>query len=379
MKQKIKDFKSRKIVLTGGHAATTALSVVEEIVRRNNKREKIKWDIFWVGCEKAIEGENVPTLESEIFPKKGIKSFQIKTGRIQRKFTLWTIPSVAKIPIGFFQSYKVLKKIKPDVICSFGGFAAFPVVVIGYMLKIPIVIHEQTFHVGRANKISSVFAKKIALARKESLKYTNKKKAEVTGNPILTQISEIPPKNNMGDPPVIFIAGGSRGSRHLNHLIGEILNNLLDDFYVIHLTGLIDYKKTLDKKNELPCEKQERYEIYSRVDPMQIDGIYNRADIVLARAGANTVSEVIASKRPALFIPLPISHQKDQPANAQMAENYGIAKVLNQKNITGESLLNEIHLVKRNWKKMVTSVKNKKVFDKKASLRLVNLIEEISQ
>lgn len=146
--------KEIRIVLTGGHAGTTAIAVIEELIRRR----EINWDIYWIGAKKAFEGKSISTLESLHLPKLGVKHYTIISGRLQRKFTPWTIPSLIKIPISFFHAWKVLKQINPRVIISFGGYSAFPVVVAGALKRIPTVIHEQTAAVGRANKLSALFA-----------------------------------------------------------------------------------------------------------------------------------------------------------------------------------------------------------------------------
>lgn len=374
MRQKRKN-KLRRIVLTGGHGATTALSVSQELIRRSS--EKDKWDIYWIGVRHAVEGKTVPTLESEVFPKIGVSQHAIIAGRIQRKFTLWTIPSMVKIPFGFFHSFALLKKIKPDAIISFGGFAAFPVVVVGYFLRIPIVIHEQTSTAGLANKFTAPFATKIALARADSLIHFPKEKSQVIGNPVLTQIAEISVKEKLGKPPTIYVTGGSRGSRSLNSLIEEIVNELLSDFIVIHQTGHIDYEKFKKIKASLSEKIKQKYEVYARIDPMQVDGVFKRADIIIARAGANTVADVIVSKRPAIFIPLPFSYLNEQLKNAELAKEFGIARVLLQEGLTGKKLLSEIQRLHNNWNEIVKRVKDKESPDIEAASKLVDLVEGI--
>lgn len=369
------NLKPKKIVLTGGHAATTALAVVEELIRRNQIDPS--WDIYWIGAKKAIEGKNIPTLESQIFPKIGISHHHIIAGRIQRNFTIWTIPSLAKIPFGFLHALQILLKIKPNVILSFGGYAAFPVVIVGRIMNIPVVIHDQTSVFGRANRFSAPFAQKIALARNESKKYLNNKKVVVVGNPILTQIAEIGAKNKPGIPPTLYISCGSRGSIAINNLIEEIINDLLKKFIVIHQTGFLDYEKIKKVRSDLPKNLRDRYEIYISIDPMQLDGVYKRADIIIARAGANTVSEIISTKRPAILIPLPFAYQDEQLKNAQIAEKLGIAKVLKQDELTPDKLLSEINNIYRNWRKIVSKAKDGDINDKSAAGKLVNLLKEV--
>lgn len=367
--------KRKRIVLTGGHAATTAMATIEELIRRSSKANG--WDIYWIGSKRAIEGKDVPTLESEFLPKLGVSFHPIFTGRLQIKFTVWTIPSIAKIPIGLFQSFFLLLKLKPDIVLSFGGFASFPVVLAAWFLRIPIVIHEQTTAAGRATRFSAPFAKKIALARKESKKYFPPQKTVVVGNPVMTQVVEVLPKEKPGSPPTIFVVGGSRGSQTINTLIEQIAEKLLAKYILIHQTGLLDYRKVLNLRKSLPEKLKERYEVYATIDPMDIDDVYRRADIIVSRAGANTVSELLIIRRPAILIPIPFSYADEQRKNAVFAQKWGIARVLEQEEITAEELLEEIEKVFKDWEKIVSRVKKKKSLDINASKKLVDLLEEI--
>lgn len=375
MPQKQNKSKVRKVVLTGGHAATTALSMVEEFVRRSNK--KMTWDIYWVGAAKAFEGKNVPTLESKALPKLGVTYYPIIAGKLQRRLTIWSIASFVKIPIGFFHAAFILAKVKPDVILAFGGFAALPVVVVGHLMKIPTVIHEQTAAVGLANKLSSFLADKIALARPQSMKFFPKAKTVVVGNPIMTRISEILPKEKLSNPAVIYITGGSRGAKAINDLVEDILPELLSEFKVVHHTGHLDFERFKKLSLSFSEALRKNYEVYASIDPMRIDRVYERADIVLSRAGANTVAEVISVKRPALLIPLSIAYKNEQRKNAMIAYKFGIAKVLDQEKLTPEGLLEEIDDTYANWNATVDKVKDKPSPDKYASRRLVDLLEKI--
>ena len=366
---KKQDKEKDKIVLTGGHAATTALATVEELIRRGG------WDIYWIGAKTAIEGKDIPTLESEIFPKIGIRSYKIISGRIQRKLTFWTLPSLIKIPFGFIHAIFLLLKIRPKIILSFGGFASFPVVVIGFCLRIPIVVHEQTSAAGRANKLSARFAKRIVLARESSKNYFPSNKCKVVGNPLLTQIAEIEPKDKIGKPPTLFVTGGSRGSQTINTFVLKALDKLLKKYIVIHQTGFLDYKKINKLRKSLPKDLKERYEVYPVLDPMDIDGVYKRADIIVARAGANTVSEIIATKRPSVLIPIPWAYGNEQVKNAEFAEKFGLVTILNQETLSESVLFDAVKGIENNWKNIIKDVKGKKSPDIGASKKLVNLLE----
>lgn len=369
--KKTKTERCYSIVLTGGHAGTTALAVVKEIKKRHPS-----WKICWIGAASAIEGKTIPTLESRAFPLEGVEFKPIFTGRLQRKFTFWTIPSLLKIPFGFAHAFVLLLTMRPKVILSFGGFAAFPVVVVAAFLRIPVIIHEQTMAVGRANKFSAPFAQKIALARAESLEFFPQNKCVVVGNPILPEIEKILPKSEISDPPQILVTGGSRGSTTINSLIDEVLEELLSKYKLIHHVGEIDFPKFEKRRSELAGAAKERYEVYSHIPAKLMPKILAEADILVGRAGANTVGEIVAAKKPSILIPLPFSYLNEQTKNADFAQKFGVAKVLPQEKATGPKLLEEIDETVDSWQAILSKVKGKESPDIGASGRLVSLIEE---
>lgn len=358
-----------KLVLTGGHAATTAVAVVEEI-----RHQRKDWKLYWIGVKNAIEGKKVVTLESEVLPRLGVKFMPLTTGRFQRKFTFWTIPSVLKIPIGFVQSFFYLVKIKPNAVLSFGGFASFPVVFGAKILNIPVIIHEQTSTAGRANLFSSRYATLITLARQESVKYFKGHKHQVVGNPVMKNVKEVKPFSDV-KTPVILIMGGSRGSQSINSAVENILRKLLSKYKVIHQTGGIDYLKYSQIKQRLPEALRENYEVFVRVNPLEIDKVYSQATIIVGRAGANTVSEIMFTKRPAILIPLPISYLDEQTENAKVAKAFGIAKIIPQDKLTPSRLMSEIEETISEAENIKLKVKNKKSPDFDASRKLVKLID----
>lgn len=364
----------KKILLTGGHAATTALSVVEEILRRNDRGAD--WDIYWVGSSVAVEGKNIRTLESQVFPKAGIKSFSIFSGKLPLKFNKWSLVSFFKTPFGFIHAIYLVLKIKPNIILSFGGSASFPMIFVGWLLGIPIVIHEQVATAGRANITASMFAKKIAIARSQSKRFFPNSKCVITGNPILTRIGEVKSKLILEPNPVIFVTGGSRGSQTINESIKPILPRLLEKYTVVHQSGYLDLEEFEKLRDNLSLPLKNRYEVSPIIDPGEMDKIYKKCDLIIGRAGANTVSEIIAVKRPALLIPIPWSYANEQYENAKLAEDFGIAKILDQETLTSDKLLKEIEEAFDNWPETVRKIKNKKSPDLAASKKLVDLLEE---
>ena len=358
------------VVLTGGHAATTAVAVIEEI-----KSEGLNWNLYWFGVKNAIEGAKVATLESEILPKLGVKFIPLTTGRIQRRFTIWTIPSILKIPIGLVQAFYLLLKIRPRIVLSFGGYASFPVVVSARMLNIPVVIHEQTSVAGRSNLASAKFASQIAISRVESEKYYGSMRCILTGNPVMKEITKISPKVNISKIPTIFVTGGSRGSQKINEVLEVILKRLLSKYKVIHQTGGLDYLKFSDIKQKLPKALRDNYDVFARVNPLEVYKIYKVSDVVVARAGANTVSEIMTVKRPSILIPLPLSYLDEQTKNAKSARDMGVAKIILQKDLTPEILFKQIEDIIIGYSTIVNKIKLKNSLDKGASKNLVRILK----
>lgn len=355
-----------KIVLTGGHAGTTALATIEEI-----KKRSLQWDLYWIGVKHAIEGKQSETLEYKIFPSLGVHYVSLLTGRVQRKLTAHTIPSLLRIPFGVLQSFIYIAKLHPKLIVSFGGYASFPVVLAGYFLRVPVIVHEQTASAGLANKISSYFATKIALARESSLKYYQREKSVVVGNPILDSVLKVRAKAKLPKVPTIFIVGGSRGSQIINENVKDALPSLLENFSVEHLTGDIDIDKFLEFKKSLPQDLRDRYKL--KAFSSNIGEYYANADIMISRAGANTVAEIMAIGIPSVLIPIPWSRYDEQTKNAKLAEKRGVSIILAQDSLTPKSLLDAVYKVRKNWGKMTKT--NEDSIDLKADENFTTLLE----
>lgn len=329
----------KKILLTGGHAGTTALAVIEELEKHPGL------EIYWIGSDKSVEGQNSKTLESKLLPSKNIKYFEINAGRLQRRFTRHTLISLARVPIGFIQSLKLILQIKPDLVLSFGGFVSVPVVISAWIFRIPIIIHEQTIAAGLANKISSYFATTIALARPQSAKYYGNKKTVWVGNPINEKITNLKKQETKkNQKPILYITGGSRGSQIINEVIFEALPELTKKYQVIHQTGELDFEKARAVKNS-------RYKAYEFLKPEEVRDIYSRASIVISRAGANTVAELAYLQIPTIFIPIPWTRYDEQTKNAKLAQDLGFAKVLRQEDLNKENLLKALEKFKLNINK----------------------------
>src|SRR3989344_6440377 len=183
-----------KVLITGAHF-TTAVAVIEELKnlsalpyrQAGGRQDKENIEIVYVGRKTTMEGDSSPSAESQILPKMGVKFIPIVAGRLQRSFTLYTVPALLKIPVGFLQSIYIILREKPDVVVSFGGYVGVPVVFVSWLWSIPILIHEQTLVSGLANKISGLFADKVAVSFNMEHSF-NKEKVILTGNPIRKEI-----------------------------------------------------------------------------------------------------------------------------------------------------------------------------------------------
>lgn len=337
-----------KILVTGAHF-TPAIATIEEL----KKFEDTK--IIYVGRKTTLEGDNTPSVESRILPTLGVKFIPIITGRIQRAFTIYTIQSLLKIPVGFIQSFFIILSEKPDVILSFGGYVAIPIVIIGWLFSIPIIIHEQTLVSGLANKISSIFADKIAVSFAE--KKSISEKVIYTGNPIRSEIVKISRSNfpKHKGLPVILVIGGNQGSHIINEALEGCLNELFKIADIYHQTGdskFSDYERLSKIKND-------HYKIFKFLS----DGwekILASADLVVSRAGINTLMELSLLSKPVLLIPIPYVSGGEQLKNAKFFEDLGLAEVLPQSKLSSNTLLQNIKDMLKNLNILKNNAKNTK-------------------
>src|SRR3989344_1261526 len=307
---------SVKIILTGGHAATSALAVIERIQERHSE-----WSIIWVGSKDAFAKEKATTLDFQLFPDMGVKCYSIQMGKLQRRISFDSFIELLKIPLGMLEGFRVLYKEKPKIILSFGGFISLPIVWSARLFNIRVLIHEQTAAIGLANKLSLPFSTEVLLSRKQSAKYFESRNTNLVGLPLHSALLRVnsPIK---AKPQTIYITGGSRGSQTLNEAVKDILPRLLRKYQVIHQTGSLDEKKMKKFVRMLPENIRRNYKLYAHIPPTKVATIYSYSDIVIARSGAHTAAEVIALKKPAIFIPIPWVQMNEQMLNAQLAKKY---------------------------------------------------------
>jgi UDP-N-acetylglucosamine--N-acetylmuramyl-(pentapeptide) pyrophosphoryl-undecaprenol N-acetylglucosamine transferase len=325
-----------KIVIVGGHLSP-ALAVIEKL-----KNE----DVFYIGRKYAFEKDAAISLEYQEIIKLGIPFYSINAARLQRKFTKQTIPSLTKFPAGFFDSLKILKQIRPDVVLGFGGYVSLPVILAAFILKIPTVIHEQTSEAGLANKIEAKFVNKVCISWETSRKYFPKDKTVITGNPLGENILNIKPVKKNDGLPVVYVTGGSGGSHVINSLVEKSLGQLLKRFILVHQTGdskeYNDFERLSSEKNKLDSAIAKNYHLQKFYSPKDMAQNLANADLVVGRAGINTVTELIFLAKPAFLIPLPFAQKNEQLKNAMFLKELGLGEIGIQKTLTAEKFISTI-------------------------------------
>lgn len=313
------------LAVGGGGHFSPALAVIESMPK--------EWEILLVGRKHAFEGDQALSLEYQTAHRLGLPFVSITTGRLQRKITKRSFISLFKMPVGVTQATMILKKFKPDVVVSFGGYVSVPVVLAAALLKVPIVIHEQTLDAGLANKIAARFATKICISWQQSAVFFPKNKTVLTGNPLRKEfLTPVIARRN--DDTLIYITGGSGGAHGINVLIEGCLQKLLEKYSVIHQTGdakeFEDFDRLVKLKQSLPENLQKRYLLKKFVEPEHVIEILTQADLIISRAGINTVTELLYFGKPSLLIPLPYGQQNEQLTNAQFMKQIGLAAILDQ-------------------------------------------------
>lgn len=350
-----------KIILTGGHL-TPALAIIEELSSKGQSASGRKGHkILFVGRKYALEGDPALSLEYKIINSLKIPFASITTGRLQRIFTRYTIPSLFKIPFGFIQAFRIVNDFKPDVVLSFGGYLSLPVIFSAFFLRIPIVIHEQTLDGGIANRIASKFAQKICISWETSQRFFPKEKTVLTGNPLRREF-RVPhfakaSRGRQSSEPTIYVTGGSLGSHVINILVEGSIEKLLQKFNMIHQTGEAkeynDFKRLQALKNNLSGDLKKRYVLKKFLNTWEVSQAIMNSDLVVSRAGINTICELMFLEKPSLLIP--ISFSSEQTRNALFLKKLGLAKVLSEKNLTSvkfetaiESMIKNIETYKKN-------------------------------
>ena len=324
----------KHIVLTGGGTAGHVTPNIAMIPALKEKGFKISYIGSYDGIEKKLIEE------------LGIPYYGISSGKLRRYFDVKNFSDPFKVLKGYQEAKKLLKTLKPDVVFSKGGFVTVPVVLAAKRRKIPAIIHESDMTPGLANKLCIPSAVKVCCNFPETVDKLPADKAVLTGTPIRQELMSGDRKKALaftglsGDKPVLMIIGGSLGSVAVNTAVRQILPDLLKDFEVIHLCG----KGKLDSS----LNGTKGYVQYEYIKN-ELSDLFALADLVISRAGANAICEISALKKPNLLIPLSANASRgDQILNAHSFERLGYSKVLEEEELTDESLLASIQDLYKN-------------------------------
>jgi UDP-N-acetylglucosamine--N-acetylmuramyl-(pentapeptide) pyrophosphoryl-undecaprenol N-acetylglucosamine transferase len=335
-----------KIILTGGHL-TPALAYIEYCKKNDSNAE-----LFFFGRTFSQSNKQQKSVEKETVTAFDVPFYSIDTP----KLTLWLpwkiVVFLFEYILSILKTVQHLIKIKPDCILSFGGYLAVPIALLGYILRIPIVTHEQTVTAGRANLFIGSLAKKIAISYEQSKHYFPSRKVVVTGNPIrsslLTPQKEKPKwLITQSKKPILYITGGNQGSHIVNTVTKQIIRQLTRDFVVIHACGrqttTINYEQELQQAaRKLPSTHQGRYFVRTWISTEDLGWILHNACLAISRAGANSIQELTVTQVPSLLVPLPFSYNNEQMLNAKTMAETGGAVVVAQKDFTPEMVLQTI-------------------------------------
>lgn len=321
----------KKIVLTGGG---TAGHVTPNIALLPALREA-DFDIHYIGSYDGIEKRLIEDFE--------IPYYGISTGKFRRYFDVKNFTDPVRVLKGYSEARKILKQLAPDVVFSKGGFVSVPVVRAAHSLGIPCIIHESDMTPGLANKLCIPVAKKVCCNFPETLQMLPEDKAVLTGSPIRAELSKgnrIAALDMCGftaNKPVIMVIGGSLGAASVNKAIRSALPKLLEDFQVIHLCG----KEKVDNLLlNVPGYKQFEYV------KAELKDLFALADVVVSRAGANAICELLALKKPNILVPLSAkSSRGDQILNARSFESQGFSLVIDDDDLADSVLIEKIHEV----------------------------------
>ena len=333
----------KKVILTGGGTAghvTPNLALLPELKSRGYE---IKYIGSYAGMEKnLVEKENIPYM--------GISS-----GKLRRYFDVKNFSDPFRVVKGYFEARRILKKERPNVVFSKGGFVSVPVVLAAKHLHIPAVIHESDMTPGLANKIAMSGAAKICCNFPETLKYLPTEKAVLTGCPIRQELSQGNKETALsftglsGEKPILLIIGGSLGSVFVNTAVRSALDDLLEKFEIIHLCG----KGNLDTS----LTGRPGYVQYEYISD-ELPDLFAAADIVISRAGANAICELLALHKPNILVPLSLNASRgDQILNARSFEAQGFSFVMEEEGVNAQSLTDAVSRVYENRDTYVENMK----------------------
>ena len=350
----------KKIALTGGGTAghiTPNLALIPELKKRG-------FDIIYIGSSNGME--------KEIVERRNIPFFGITADKLRRYIDFKNFFMPANVVKGIGEAIKILKDNKVNVIFSKGGFVSVPVVIAAARLRIPVISHEADFTPGLANKIATPLSKKVCCNFEETLKLLGKK-GVFTGCPIRKELLSGNKKRGLGflnfnnDKPILFVTGGSLGSKYINDLIRNNIDEILKEFNVVHSCG----KGKLD--NKINRDGYRQFELLTT----ELPDVFAATDLVVSRAGANVIFELLALKKPNLLIPLSTKASRgDQILNANsfMRKKYSVVLLEEDQDAHPELFFKKLNELKNRKDEIIANMKNSTEIN--AINHICDLIEE---
>ncbi len=283
----------------------------------------------------------------EMLEGTGISYKTIQAAKQRSSFSPLIFIDFFRLIIGFFQSIIYIFDYMPDVIFSKGGHVSLPVVVVGWIFRIPIIIHESDAIASPMDKFMFRFAKKVAVSFKDNKEIYVSSRVFFSGNPIISFITQGDKEKSMKsfvlnkEKPILFIMAGSKGAEEINNIVSEILSDLLKDYQIIHQCGIVNYNKVRLSVEKMNIPNLNDYHLFPFFRERAGDA-YAACDLVISRAGANTVAEIMAVGKPSILIPLASAISDKQKKNAFHYSQSGAAILLSEKNLKPHLLLNVI-------------------------------------
>lgn len=353
----------KKIVLTGGGTAghvTPNIALLPELKKQG-------YEVHYIGSYEGIESKLIPELD--------VPYYGIASGKLRRYIDLKNISDPFKVIKGLHEARVLLKQIKPDVVFSKGGFVSVPVVVAAKSRKIPCVIHESDMTPGLANKLCIPCASRVCTNFPETMQHLPAQKAVLTGSPIREELFHGSKEKGLSfcgfdsNKPVILIIGGSLGAAAVNTAVRNILPTLLKEFQVIHLCG----KDKID-----PALNGTKGYVQFEYIKEELSDLIASADIMISRAGANAICEILALRKPNILIPLSAQASRgDQILNAASFEKAGYSIVIQEDDMTDAKLLNAVHQAYENREEYIKAMKRSQLNN--SIEKIVGLINEAAK
>ncbi|MDR1559716.1 MAG: undecaprenyldiphospho-muramoylpentapeptide beta-N-acetylglucosaminyltransferase [Clostridiales bacterium] len=350
----------KRIILTGGGTAghVTPNLAIAPLLRDSG------YELFYIGSKKGIE--------KTLAEKAEIPYTGISCGKLRRYFNLKNVTDIFRVVKGLGGAFAVITRLRPGLVFSKGGFVAVPVVIAAKTLGVKVIIHESDMTPGLANRLSLPFADRVCVCFPETINHVPSGKGILTGTPIRSELyqgSVAEARKICGfhdSKPVLLVMGGSQGSVAINDCLRSILPRLIKSFNVIHLCGVNNRREDLAVRGYL------QFEYVSR----ELPHLLAYAEIIVSRAGANSISEFLALRKPNLLIPLPLTASRgDQILNAKSYEERGFSLVLNEDDMNAETLMAKINELYANRRKYTRKMAESPIAD--GTKDVLKVIEEV--